>query len=386
VASAPPENNEDKMKKIINIFILACILSPFASENKHPQKGLEFTGTLQTDGLIQHVYEKSARDSFFFAGNNLFILNARNKNRSFAAVNASLDVIMLYGEYARALEAYADMLPSGTISQAPALMDLRKLYLSLYLPWADVSIGRQIINFGKGMLFSPIDVFTTINIFELNFRRRGSDALRIQIPFGETAGADLITEIPGIGSNNSSAIKFFANLFDFDFSAIGIYREKKEEYIAGATFKGDLVVGLYGELVEHFMGTFNDRFFEAMAGIDYSIKNRVFLLMEYYYNQREIEGTQMGLHLLQSVERPFFKKHYLLFSTQYRFNELMNISAGIIQNITDNASILTLQYYYNILQNANSIFYVRWYNSNINDIEVPGMYDLEYGIRVEVSF
>jgi hypothetical protein len=332
------------------------------------------------------VCEPGADGGLSFAGDNILIVNARNINRSFAAVNASLDIIILYGDYARALEEMANSLATGAISRPPAIFDLRRLYASLYLPFADVSVGRQIVNFGKGMLFSPVDVFTTVNIFDLGFRRRGSDVLRIQVPFGGMSGADFVTEIPGTGSKNSSAVKLYTNIADFDLSGVGIVREKTDEFVAGLTFKGDAFVGIVGELAQHFMGEWGDRFFEGMAGVDYSIRNKYFVLLEYYYNQREIPGTSTALHLIQNVERPFFKKHYMLISGRYRWNEIIHFSTSVIHNIGDNKSIADIQYFHSILQNANLTVYARWYNGNINGMEMPGAHDFEYGSRIEVSF
>jgi len=113
-------------------------------------------------------------------------LNLQNANAKSAKIEGSVDFWLLTGAYAdayRRIDSTSSLILPGLSSVFIA--DVRKLYASLFLPFADVSIGRQIISFGQGMVFSPIDVFSSVNILDLTLRRSGSDVARVRVPFGD---------------------------------------------------------------------------------------------------------------------------------------------------------------------------------------------------------
>jgi hypothetical protein len=248
---------------------------------------------------------------------------------------------------------------------------LRKLYLSVYLPFADITLGRQIINLGKGYLFSPIDVFSSVELTDLAFRRSGSDIAMAAIPIGELAGIDVVVELPFLDNTHSSAVKAFATVMDWDFSLVGLYRNtddsdgRVDEMITGLAFKGDVVVGLHGEIVTHFYDSHSGPSFEAMAGADYSIRDLLVFMAEYLYKDHIVPG--------------FWGEHNAFGSIQYLINDIMSLSGSLIHNFSADLSMGTLQYNYNILQNADVAGYVRV-------ISGSPLYDAEYAVRVTMKF
>ena len=77
-------------------------------------------------------------------------------------------------------------------------------------------------------------------------------------------------------------------------------------------------------------------------------------------------------------------KHNGFASVTYRINDLMNISANAIGNFSDEVTVGTVQYYYNILQNVDATVYVRGYDGGADGL--PTFPDLEYAVRLEVKF
>ena len=139
------------IRTLASLFILCAAV---AAGETTAARGLEFFGSLYTDFGIYHYLNRSEKDSALFSGVSVLALRFRNVNRTHAKVEGDFEVLLPYG-------ALADWLsPAGNdsakvstslygIGTSPLFIDMRKLYLECYLPFADVAVGRQIINFGK---------------------------------------------------------------------------------------------------------------------------------------------------------------------------------------------------------------------------------------------
>jgi hypothetical protein len=366
---------------------VACVLVAGVAVRAGEGNTLKAWGSMYGDLGLFHTHHGSAPDTVDFGGHNLLTLTVRGERRGQGKVEASVDVLMPFGITADAYTAMvADSSPAVLQSplqpdRAPVLIDLRTFYLSFYLPFADVQIGRQIVNFGKGMVFSPVDVFTEVELTDLALRRRGSDVAVLRMPLGALSGVDMVGELPSRDNSQTSAVRVFGNLFDFDLALVGIYKYRERldnELVVGAGFKGDAGVGLYGEVAGHVIGDIEEAFVEAMLGADYSIGNRWYFAAEYLYGGAEVgAGARWGSHNVYAVVR-------------YGINDLMNVSASAIHSRFGegrSSTIATLRYYYNILQNVDATVYVRGFHggpaASAAAVSVP---DLQYGLRFEVKF
>ncbi|MBD3344958.1 MAG: hypothetical protein GF401_07840 [Chitinivibrionales bacterium] len=369
------------MKK--RLLRVAVVLSAACFAGAAEKSGLEFHGSMYSDlGIVQH-YNEPGTDEFDFTGFSTLSLSFKNRNRRFGKVEGLLDLIIPYGT---AGEQLSGLLPTESVSDSatrsmvslfslrgtPVLLDFRKLSLSFYLPFVDITIGRQIINFGKGTLFSPVDIFSTVDITDLDFRRSGSDIVTFRFPFGPLSGCDIVAGIPQFDNSYSGAIKIFGTLADFDLSLIGLHKDagdspfKTTETTAGFAFKGDIITGAYGEAVVHYDHDRKTEFFEGMFGLDYSIDDRWIFVGEYLYKEPGYNEYLWG-------------NHTIFGSTQYVINDIMNLSASIIGNITDRRLIGTINYYYDILQNVDTHLYIQ-------GIESEAGTSLNYMIRFDVQF
>jgi hypothetical protein len=71
---------------------------------------------------------------------------------------------------------------------------------------------------------------------------------------------------------------------------------------------------------------------------------------------------------------------------RYKINDIMNVSASGIVDIAAKSGILTAQYFYNVLQNANAILYVQYFPGSESGLLPIPTGELTYGIRIEVAF
>lgn len=385
-----------KRKNFLPLLLLPILFllptAVFAQEDSADgsgKKGLEISGkTFDTISVNHSIDTATGTNTFTYAGISTLRINAMNADHSQVKFETSFDINLFAGEYADLYRAY-------TGSGIPALLDqntaitftLRKLYLSLFTDFVDITLGRQIINYGVGYLFSPIDVFSKVDYTDINFTRKGSDILRVKFPLGDTSGLDIESTLTTHWTDLTAAAKLYTNLFGFDLAAIGIYNGETKGTTAGLTIKGDLELGVHGELVGHWLNDWSDFYFEAMTGVDYSFFDKnLIVMLEYYYNDRPIDPATVTPATVASIDRTFYNRHYVFFQMQYLFDEIHSAAFNIIYNPLDNAAICTLLYNWNLFQNANLIFYTRYLMNNINGISLVAQPDLQYSIRLEVLF
>lgn len=370
------KNMNLKTIKLFFILIL-CTFSLFSKE----KKGLDFNGKMYSELGILQTYDADEKDDVNFTGKSILSIGLKNRNRKYGKIEALFDLILPYGssilEYAPSYldssnSEMSNMIEMFSFGKSPLLLDIRKLYLSMYLPFMDITLGRQIINFGKGVVFSPVDVFSFVELSDINFRKSGSDIANVKIPLGDLSGVDITVELPFLNEGFSSAAKVFTTVSALDLSLLAIYKKAEDEsgiedeVLAGVTFKGDLEVGLYGETALHFLTDSKKTYFEGMLGIDYSVNGKWIFAIEYLYKHTEWKLSNWG-------------EHNLFGTLQFVINDLSNISGSIIYDIEHRSTLGTLQFFYNILQNVNTVFYVQGIDSDI------GTY-MKYSARAEVKF
>jgi hypothetical protein len=335
------------------------------------RSGLTAYGMLRFDasGWVRSLDRSDS--AVCFAGMNMLTLNVTSQHLKTAKVEGALDIYQLYGVYSMLQSGAAgDHVTSLLSGRASLFADLRTLYAALYLPWADVTLGRQIVNYGKGMLFSPLDVFSSVNLVELSFRRSGSDIVMVSVPLGDLSGIDAVTELPTGKGDHTSSVRGFVTVAHWDLSVAALYRHRAREASGGVAFKGDLIAGITGELVTHYDRDMQKWRFEAMGGADYSIGRTVMFAAEYLYRNG-------------GAQHPVYDRHNIFGTVQYRINDLMSLSLVLLGALPKENGLATLQYSWNLLQSVTTIFYLRYYHlDGFRDI-LPGG---EGGVRVEVSF
>ncbi len=404
----PARGNAARKRSLLPLIAVILSLTAFAWSALSPAAawadgtGLLFSGSLLSDASMLQDFGGTGASgsaggsaSLSPGGFSQFTLSFVNANRQFAKVAGSAVMTLSYGGYADLYQAALSQLvgPSepGIFSilssnGAAVQVDLRQLYLAIYTPLVDLSMGRQIVSFGVGTFFSPIDAFTEPILSDLNYVRSGSDVVRLDAGFGELSGLEAVSTIADSPEKLTSALKLYTNLAGFDLAGVAMYRGTRNELLAGADFKGDLLLGVYGEAVEHFSLASSSRWLEGMLGADYSFGSWLYLTLEGYYNGNPVAPGSLAPAQIASAGSLFLNEYYLYFACRLVFNDLMSLEASLISDFSAAAYLPTLQYLYNIAKNANLIVYGRYFDGNI---QVGGVWngpDLQYGLEAQVSF
>jgi len=80
------------------------------------------------------------------------------------------------------------------VDHAPTFVhahEIDRAYVALHLPFGEVTVGRQAVGLGRGVLFGAVDLFAPFSPLEVDREwRRGVDAIRADVRFGEQLSAD----------------------------------------------------------------------------------------------------------------------------------------------------------------------------------------------------
>ena|GEM_PF-432295 len=77
--------------------------------------------------------------------------------------------------------------------RAAAALFVDRWSAKIALPWLDVTIGRQAINFSKAYFWSPLDLFLPFGPRTIDREyKSGVDAVRVDVPLGEASGINLV--------------------------------------------------------------------------------------------------------------------------------------------------------------------------------------------------
>jgi hypothetical protein len=122
------------------------------------------------------------------------------------------------------------------------------------------------------------------------------------------------------------------------------------------------------------------------VGADYSISGDWYFTAEYLYNEKPQPASAPSQFSLLQTNIALVHNHYGFLAVRYKINDLMNVSASAIADITAKSGLVTAQYSYNVLQNADIIGYVQGAPASTNGLLPLPYAEVIYGLRVKVSF
>lgn len=324
---------------------LACLSGP-----AWPEGGTGFTlgGSLEASPFA--AYAKSAAAEGFSCGSATRLgldLRARGPEGPVtASAGASCEASILSGAAtAGAAGLGADtFLASGP--ESAAALRLKTAWARLDSGWAAATAGRQILNYGRGALWSPVDLFSSLETTTLSTARRGVDALRLAAPLGQTGLLDLVAA-PKAGLEEGSYALRLSGLLapGLDSGALAAYKDGG--WLAGADFKLDWAASLYGEALYALPESGGEGLLRAAAGADCSLGDLV-LAAEYYYNGG-----------LSSAEDPYRAgAHNLYAALSWGASEFASLRASGTLDLSDWTGSAVLALYLSAAQNADLALYV----------------------------
>ena len=226
--------------------------------------------SLLTDNLIHN------RLNFKYYASNRITASVELRNRVF------------YGEQIKLNPFYGDVIgtDNGLIDLSFNLLNKNSLIINSTIDRANIaytkdkwklSIGRQRINWGINLVWTPNDVFNAFNYLDFDYEERaGADAVRFEYYTGDFSSIDIAIAPSENGKDWVAAAKYATNYKMYDLQFIGSYY--KDNYMLGLGWAGNLKTASFKGEMSIFKPINSNSIdsqtvFTGTIGIDYSLKN-----------------------------------------------------------------------------------------------------------------
>jgi hypothetical protein len=259
--------------------------------------------------------------------------------------------------------------PAGSEPQTLVALRLRTLYVKLDLDWSSLTAGRQVINYNRGILWCPTDLFNELDLTGLSPVRLGSDALRLAVPFDATAGLDLAAAPTNAPADGRYSARLSGLVAGID-GALTMARAGKG-WMFGADFKTDLEIGIYGAAAYTLPDSGQAGALRAAAGADWSIGDFI-MAAEYYYNGGGADADPL-----------FPGSHNAYASLVWNATELFSLTGTLIWDISDGSGTALLLGSFSAAQNATFQAYLKGgYDPGLGAARAR----VEAGANIEIKF
>jgi hypothetical protein len=171
--------------------------------------------------------------------------------------------------------------------------EIDRLYVRAKRRWGDLTLGRQAIGWGVGLLWSPHDLFVAFSPVEIDREfRTGIDAGRLLVPLGVFTELEVVYAAFGREfDEHAAAVRWRTTLAETGVD-VGLMGGKFfDDAVAGALATGEVHgAGIHAEATfTHDFGGGRERigaqeFVRAVVGADYRFPHEVYGLVEYYLN------------------------------------------------------------------------------------------------------
>jgi hypothetical protein len=239
--------------------------------------------------------------------------------------------------------------------------EIDRALVALHPAWGDVTIGRQAIGLGRGVLFGAVDVFNPFTPLEVDREwRRGVDAFRAEYRLSTTSSAECIAALGETPEQSALLGRMRGYLGNVDGSLI--VGKRAEDFMIGSAFSA-VVAGaeVHGELAvfdtpeAQADGTlFGGRHLatKAVIGSSYTfdVGNGLTLLGEYHYSDFGVENAK---DIPGRLQDPDFQRRFLRGDMQilgrqavaiqlnYPFSDAVNGSFLVLNNPTDSSGVIS---------------------------------------------
>lgn len=202
---------------------------------------------------------------------------------------------------------------------------LTKAYGEIYKNKLTYTFGRQPISWGNSYIFNKMNVLTSVNILNPGEKDNTLDGMKIKYNLSNDSKLEGI--VFNVNTADNYGLKYSTLIDNYDFQLSYIKKEKldpsniKEEEINDLIFefKGDLILGLWGQIAHSF--EYDKNYY--VLGSDYSVSlfdKTLYLLWEGNYSEK----TELLLNY---------------FRYSYNFSEWTSLSGGILAK--ENEQVVT---------------------------------------------
>ncbi len=378
-------------------------LSASNSKPWYDSNRMEWGGHLRVRGTVAWPEDRSFYQAVDTGTNYDAALDLRLKNKFFLAdwgyVETHYEAVALGGDTRRKLkdleQYYPDLFQNGLLSAGflnddRRLLDLTtsisednnyifyhrldRLCLTMQPQWGTVSLGRQALTWGNGLIFNPMDLFNPFAPTDIQRDYKvGDDMATTQFSVAGIGDFQLLY-VPrrnptnhNLESDQSSLAgkwHFAVETTEFDFMTARHYQDTvvglgSTGYLKEAAWRLDTTYTFLDD------DSRRDGFFALVANMDYSWMwwgKNVYGLVEFYFNDlggkpysETMSDPDISNRLLRG-EMFTLDRSYLSGEIRIELHPLLNFHLSVINNLQDPSGIIQPRIIWDIMQDVELTF------------------------------
>lgn len=227
-----------------------------------------------------------------------------------------------------------------------------------YVRWSPgpivVTAGRQVVNWGNALLWSPADLFAETSIVGLAPKRAGTDAIRLAVPLGALGGVEAVAAPAASVAGGRYGGRLYGYALGSDYGLEAAWDGSAGATTVAANIKTNMVVGLWAEaavtIPDHAVA---DSAIRGTLGADWSIGSDLLFSAEYRYDQQPAAASG------------FAGTHCLYATASYKAGDFVVIAASLIADMGNAIAAPTLSAVFDIAQDASLTAWAGWASGNM---------------------
>jgi len=272
-------------------------------------------------------------------------------------------------------QKYRPVIPTqtgwDTLSHIPyALSDtlfIDNMFLEFHHKLFDLTLGKQQIAPGVGYAWNPTDIFNQKDIMDPTYEQTGISAFKISVPLAERITFTGIMQPEQSWDETIQYYQLKTGIGQYDLSLLysrsqycqsGLFGTTVQSHdLYGFNLEGELFgLGIRSEVAAHRLDYNSDDLqYEYIIGGDYTFKNSLYLLAEYYHSDLGAKANQTAFDdylIYFAGERKSLNQNYLFALAMYPLGDLLDVSIFGIANLDDKSAVIAPQLIYRIFQDV----------------------------------
>lgn len=247
---------------------------------------------------------------------------------------------------------------SGQVDVLAGVATLALTVDRAYLKWTpepfSITAGRQVVNWGNALLWSPADLFAETKIVGLGPERAGTDALRVMVPLGALGGVEAVAAPAAALSTGRYGGRLYGSALGSDLGVQAAWDGKTGAATIAANLKTDLVVGLWAEAAYTlFEDEATAEQMETVVGMDWSLGQDLVLAAEYRYSPEGFAGEA------------FPAIHYVYASAGLKAGDFVSLGLMLVADAGNGIIAATFSAVVDIAQDASLTAWFQYANGNM---------------------
>jgi len=255
------------------------------------------------------------------------------------------------------------------------------MFLEFHHKLFDLTLGKQQIAPGVGYAWNPTDIFNLQDLMDPTYENEGISAVTLSIPLSYRTTLSGILQPKNSWNETVQYYQLKSGIGQFDLSALysrsqlsqtGLFGASVQTHdLYGFNLEGEMFgLGIRSEVATHRLDYSDNLKYEYIIGADYTFKNSLYLLTEFYHSDlgAKTDQTAFDDYLVYFAgERKSLNQNYLFALAMYPLGDLLDISAFGIINLDDKSAVIAPQLMYRIFQDVELSIMGSWFVGDNTD-------------------